>query len=86
MHPAEGVRAKDSRMKRSNGGGAGVGGGRFGGFPSIRGDFTVAYGRDLESLKDLERANMMRSLHATRAGRQRQATPVPEPQFLDGPC
>jgi hypothetical protein len=47
VRPAEGIRAKESRMKRSNGRAADVVGGKFGGFASIRGDFTVAYGRKM---------------------------------------
>ena len=46
MRPVDGARDKVSRMKLSSGRGADVGGGKFGGLAIIRGEFTVAYGRE----------------------------------------
>lgn len=54
MRPADGARANVSRMKLSSGRGAEVGGGKFGGLAIIRGEFTVAYSRELGCLNGRE--------------------------------
>jgi len=54
VRPADGARAKVSRMKLSSGRGADVGGGKFGGLAIIRGEFTVAYSRKLGCLNGRE--------------------------------